>query len=50
MNLRFTLGVGLLCAGVLRAQSEKPAADAPVRLDKITVCGASLPGLLDILP
>jgi iron complex outermembrane receptor protein len=54
MNCRSAVAIWLLGAGVLlaagRAQTATSAADEPVRLEKLTVWGEAVPGLLDIMP
>jgi hypothetical protein len=42
--------IGLLGAGIARAQTAAPVAGEPVRLDQMTVWGESAPGWLDTTP
>jgi iron complex outermembrane receptor protein len=50
MNCRSAVAIWLLCAGLGCAQTAEPAADEPVQLEKLTVRGEAVPGLLDIMP
>ena len=50
MNRRPAVVLWLLCAGMGCAQTAEPAADEPVQLEKLTVRGETVPGLLDIMP
>ncbi len=50
MNCRSAVAIWLLCAGMGCAQTAEPAADEPVQLEKLTVWGEAVPGLLDIMP
>ena len=50
MNYRPPLVLALFCAGLGCAQTAPPGGDETVPLEKLTVWGETVPGLLDIVP
>ena len=50
MNYRPPLVLALFCAGLGCAQTVPPGGDETIPLEKLTVWGEAVPGLLDIVP